>query len=69
MVWRDRRPAGVSKSRRSPGLIRFEFLRWRPNPSQVRVRLGLQEQRVVKWTRRSHIDSVFDDPHMVGKII
>jgi hypothetical protein len=42
---------------------------WRPNPYQVRVHLGLQDQSLVKWTPRTHPDSVFDDPHMDGKII
>jgi hypothetical protein len=40
-----------------------------PNPCQVRVHLGLQEQSVVKRMPRSHTDSIFDDPHMDGKII
>jgi hypothetical protein len=38
-------------------------------PNQVRVHLGLQEQCVVKWMPKSHMDSVFDDPHMGGKLI
>jgi len=41
---------------------------WRPNLCQVRVHLGFQEQSVVKRTSRSHTDSVFDDPHLDGKI-
>jgi hypothetical protein len=42
---------------------------WRPNPCEVRVHLGIQEQFVVKQTPGSHTDSVFDDPYMDGKII
>jgi hypothetical protein len=42
---------------------------WRPNPYQVRIHLGFQDQSVVKWTSRMHPDSVFDDPHIDGKII
>jgi hypothetical protein len=38
-------------------------------PNQVRVHLGLQEQCVVKWMSKSHMDSVFDDPHMGGNLI
>jgi hypothetical protein len=41
----------------------------RLSPTWVRVHLGLQDQHVVKWTSRSHTNSVFDDPHMDGKII
>jgi hypothetical protein len=42
---------------------------WRPNPYQVRVHLGFQDQSIVKWTLRTYPESVFDDPHMDGKII
>jgi hypothetical protein len=42
---------------------------WRPNPYQVRVHLGLQDQSIVKQTHRTYMDSVFDDPYMDGKII
>jgi hypothetical protein len=42
---------------------------WMPDPYQVRVYLGFQDQSVVKWTPRTYPDSVFDDPHMDGKII
>jgi hypothetical protein len=42
---------------------------WRPKPCEVRVHLGLQEQSAVKWTPRSHIDSMFYDPYMDGKLI
>ena len=37
---------------------------WRPNLCQVRV----QEQLVVKRMDRSHMDSVFDDPYIDGKM-
>jgi hypothetical protein len=52
-----RRPARMSKPS------------WRSNPYQVRVHLGLQDQSVVKWTPKTHTDSVFNDPYMDGKII
>jgi hypothetical protein len=42
---------------------------WRPNTSQVRVQLGIQEQSILDWMSRSHTESDFDDPYMVGKII
>jgi len=42
---------------------------WRPNPSQVRVHLGVQEQCVVKRTPRLHMALVFNVPYMDGKII
>jgi hypothetical protein len=38
-------------------------------PNQVRVYLRIQEQHRVKSTPRVHTDSVFNDPHMDGKII
>ena len=38
-----------------------------PNP--FRVHHGIQEQSRVKSTLRAHTDSIFDDPHMLGKII
>jgi len=44
-------------------------LKPRPNPYQVRVHLGLQDQHAVKRTPRTRSDFVFDDPHMDGKII
>jgi len=31
----------------------------RPNPYQVRVHLGLQDQHAVKWMPRTHLDSFF----------
>jgi hypothetical protein len=42
---------------------------WRPNPYQVRVHLGLQDQSVVKRMSRTHMNSIFDDPYMDRKII
>jgi hypothetical protein len=50
-------------------LIWFESPRWRPKATQVRVCLGLQDQSALNWSPRTHPDSVFDDPHMDGKII
>ncbi|WVZ83846.1 hypothetical protein U9M48_030943 [Paspalum notatum var. saurae] len=41
---------------------------WRPSPSRVRVCLGLQDPSTLKQGPRMHTDSVFDDPHMPGKI-
>ena len=38
-------------------------------PNQVRVHLGLQDQSALNWSPRRHPDSVFDDPHMDGKLI
>jgi hypothetical protein len=52
-----RRPARMSKPSR------------RPSPIRVRVYLGLLDQSAKKWMPRTHPDSVFDDPHMDGKII
>ena len=42
---------------------------WRPNTSQVRVLLGIQEQYILDWTPKPHTESYFDNPYMVGKII
>jgi len=42
---------------------------WRPNTSQVRVQLGIQEQSILDWTPRPLTESDFDDPYMVRKII
>jgi hypothetical protein len=52
-----RRPARTSKLSR------------RPSPIRVRVCFGLLNQSAIKRTLRTHPDSVFDDPHMDGKII
>jgi hypothetical protein len=41
----------------------------RPSPIRVRVCLGHQDQSVIKQTPRTHPNSIFDDPHMDGKII
>jgi hypothetical protein len=41
----------------------------RPGPTRLRVWLGLQDQSAIKWTLRTHPDSVFDDPRMGRKII
>jgi hypothetical protein len=42
---------------------------WRPSPIRVRVCFGLLDQSAIKWMPRTHLDSVFDDPHMDGNII
>ena len=42
---------------------------WKPNPCEVRVHRGLQEQSVVKRTPRLHTDFVFNETHMDGRII
>ena len=52
-----------------PKLIRFESLRWRPKATQVRVCLSLQDQFALNWSPMMHPDSVFDDPHVDGKLI
>ena len=39
------------------------------DPNQVRVRLRLQDQSALNWSPRTYPDSVFNNPHMVGKII
>jgi hypothetical protein len=52
-----RRPARTSKPSRRPSLIR------------VRVCFGLLDQSAIKRTPRMHPYSVFDNPHMDGKII
>jgi len=39
------------------------------DPNQVRVWLGLQDQSALNWSHRTYPDSVFDDPHMDGKLI
>jgi hypothetical protein len=52
-----RRPARTSKPSQ------------RPSPIQVRVCLGYQDQFIIKQTLRTHPKSIFDDPHMDGKII
>jgi hypothetical protein len=40
-----------------------------PSPIRVRVCFGLLDQFAIKLTPRTYPDSVFDDPHMDGKII
>jgi hypothetical protein len=41
-----------------------------PKKKQISAQLDEEEVgRIVKWPPRSHTDSVFDDPHMVRKII
>ena len=52
-----------------PKLIRFESPRWRSKATQVRVWLRLQDQSALNWSPRTHPDSVFNDPHMDGKLI
>jgi hypothetical protein len=52
-----RRPARTSKPSR------------RPSPIRVRVCFGLLDQSAIKWTPRTHLDSIFYDPYMDGKII
>ena len=38
-------------------------------PNQVRALLGFQDQSIIKLITRARMDSVFDDPHMDGKLI
>ena len=51
------------------GQQRTSKLSWRPNTSQVRAQLGIQEQSILDWTPRPLTESDFDDPYMVRKII
>ena len=37
--------------------------------NQVRAHLGFQDQSVIKLVTRARPDSIFDDPHMDGKLI
>ena len=60
---------GCPSQEGGPRLIRFETPRWRPKATKVRGRLGVQEQHVLKTMPRTHPESIFDDPHMDGKII
>ncbi|WVZ93600.1 LOW QUALITY PROTEIN: hypothetical protein U9M48_039568 [Paspalum notatum var. saurae] len=55
-----------ARSRR--GTRRTSKSSWRPSPSRVRVYLGLQDLSTLKRRPRTHTGSVFDDPHMPGKI-
>jgi hypothetical protein len=52
-----RRPARASKPSR------------RSSPTRLRVCLGLQDQSAIKRAPKMHPDSVFDDPHIYGKLI
>ena len=60
---------GCPKQEGGPRLIWFESPRWRPKTTQVRARLGVQEQHVLKMTPRSHTVSVLAVLYMDGKII
>jgi hypothetical protein len=51
------------------GVHRFESPRWRPKAIQVRTKFGVQEQCAIKWTPRSHTESVLDVLYMVGSTI
>ena len=50
-----------------PKLIWFESPGGGPN--QVRAHLGFQDQSVIKLVTRVRPGSVFDDPHIFGKLI
>jgi hypothetical protein len=41
----------------------------RPSPIRAQVCFGLLDESAIKWTPRMHPYSIFDDPHMDGKII
>ena len=60
---------GCPSQEGGPRLIQFESPRWRPKATQVRVCLGFQDQSTLNWSPRTHPDSVFYDPHMVGNLI
>jgi hypothetical protein len=50
-----------------PKLLRFESPRWRPKSSSSPSRIS--EAVPSKLMPRAHMDSVFDDPYMLGNII
>ena len=60
---------GCPSQEGGPRLIWSESPRWRPKATQVRVCLDLQDQSALNWSPRTHLDSVFNDPHMVGNLI
>ena len=60
---------GCPSQEGGPRLIRFESPRWRPKTTQVRARLEVQEQHILKMTPRSHTVSVLGVLYMHGKII
>ena len=60
---------GCPSQEGGPRLIWFESLTWRPKATQVRARLEVQEQHVLKTTPRSHTVSVLGVLCMDGKII
>jgi hypothetical protein len=39
---------------------------WRPNPSRLRVHLGVQDRSALNWTPRTHKESDLDVLYMVG---
>ena len=43
--------------------VQFIFFLVKSSPTQVRVRLGLQDQSALNWSPRTHPDSIFDDPY------
>ena len=49
--------------------VNSSFSGWRPSPTEVVAHLGFQDQSALNWSPRTHLDSVFDDPHMDGKLI
>ena len=49
---------GCPSQEGGPRLIWFESPRWRPKATQVRARLGVQDQSALNWSRRTHPDSV-----------
>jgi hypothetical protein len=60
---------GFPSQEGGPRLIRFESSRWRPKAIQVRAQFGVQEQCTIKWTPKSHTESVWDVLYMVGSTI
>jgi hypothetical protein len=65
----DRVQQGFPSQEGGPRLIRFESPRWRPKAIQVRAQFGVQEQCAIKWTPRSHAESVLVVLYMVGSTI
>ena len=60
---------GCPSQEGGPRLIRFESPRWRPKATQVRARLGVQEEHVLKTMPMLHMVSILGILYMDGNII
>jgi hypothetical protein len=59
-----------AKERRRTSMgVQFIFLMVEASPTEVGAHLGFQDQSALNWSPRTHPDSVFNDPHMVRKLI